>query len=565
MPLQSSLNIQRLLADKQIVVPDYQRAYAWDIPSDSSRSSQVDVFLADLERHQLSHSRSPYYFGHFLFERTAEKLHIIDGQQRLTTITLFLQALICRLRTLRALNEEEESCVRDMIRCGHLLRFQTIDYDRQVMNDVVFDGVKIDYSALETKSALRILRAFDYFTQQLRDKPLAWLVRMLAVVAQARCTAHLVHDKAEAIQMFIFQNNRGKRPSNLEVTKAQFMYAVHLRAEDPHLRERLIEDLNARFGRIYKAIASTGYRIDEDDVLLYTLRVQHNSLWESAPLESIEQALSSDDALDFIQRFVKLLEASFVYLSAFFGRDEKEHFAIHSLVCLGSLAIALPFIIKAYRQVMPMENINALCSAFEGLLLRHRLIGSRADLTSRLNDVFATFCESDADIQPLLDRIAHLKSAQKGWWAFWNDAKLEEALEGDISHASARHLLWKYEVHLEGEGQQGYHPRRFDRIERPELEHIAPRSEPSCDVHGYGEYSEDFRSLYLNCLGNYLLLSKSHNCAVGNIPFARKLATYNHSAQQREIQSFLGEDGVWGMDAIDKRHERMVGVLMQQL
>lgn len=100
-PLQSSLNLQSLLADKQIIVPDYQRAYAWETPSDSSRSSQVDVFLADLERHQLCHSCSPYYLGHFLFERTDDKLHIIDGQQRLTTITLFLQALFTQLRSLR--------------------------------------------------------------------------------------------------------------------------------------------------------------------------------------------------------------------------------------------------------------------------------------------------------------------------------------------------------------------------------------------------------------------------------------------------------------------------------
>lgn len=563
--MQSSLNLQSLLADKQVIVPDYQRAYAWETPSDSSRSSQVDVFLADLERHQLSHSCSPYYLGHFLFERTDDKLHIIDGQQRLTTITLFLQALFTQLRSLRELNDDEKRCFSDLIRCGHMLRFQTVNYDRQLMNAVVHGGEKVDVSGLETKSAQRILRAFNYFTEQLRHQPEAWLVTMLRVLSQARCTAHIVRDRAEAIQMFIFQNNRGKRPSNLEVTKAQFMYAVHLRAEDEHLRENMIEDINARFGRIYKSIASIGYRIDEDDILLYTLRVYRNSLWEHAPLEIIEHALDSHDALAFIQNFVSLLEASFVSLSAFFGKDEKAHFAIHALVSLGSLAIVLPFIIKAYRQIMPMTDITALCSAFEGLLLRHRLISSRADLTSRLNDVFETFCEQDSDIQPLLKRVAYLKTAERGWWAFWNDLRLEEALQGDISHATARHLMWKYEVYLEGRGQRGYQPHRFDGIERPELEHIAPRSEPTCTPHGYGDYCEDFKTWYLNCLGNYLLLSKSHNCAVGKIAFANKLATYNHSAQQREISEFLAEDRLWGMEAIDKRHERIVRILMNQL
>lgn len=563
--MQSSLNLQSLLADKQVIVPDYQRAYAWETPSDSSRPSQVDVFLADLELHQLSHSHSPYYFGHFLFERTDGKLHIIDGQQRLTTITLFLRALFTRLRSLRELSDGEARCFSDMILCGHMLRFQTVNYDRQMMNAAVSGGAKIDFDGLETKSAQRILHAFNYFTEQLRDKSQAWLLKMLSSVSQARCTAHIVHDRAEAIQMFIFQNNRGKRPSNLEVTKAQFMYTVHLRADDEYLRENMIEDINARFGRIYKSIASIGYRIDEDDILLYTLRVYRNSLWESTPLESIEEELAGEEPLAFIHGFVQLLESSFVHLAAFFGKDEKSYFAIHSLVTLGSLAIALPFIIKAYNFAMPITGITALCSAFEGLLLRHRLVGSRADLTSRLNDVYVTFSDENADIQPLLMRIIKLKTAERGWWGHWNDAKLEEALEGEISHANARHLLWKYEVFLEQLGQKGYKPNRFDRLDRPELEHIAPRSEPSCRPHGYGEYSEDFRTLYLNCLGNYLLLPKLHNCKVGNIDFASKLSSYIYTVQQREIASYVGEDGLWGMEAIDKRHERIVKVLMGQL
>ncbi|WP_420359762.1 GmrSD restriction endonuclease domain-containing protein [Aeromonas caviae] len=49
------------------------------------------------------------------------------------------------------------------------------------------------------------------------------------------------------------------------------------------------------------------------------------------------------------------------------------------------------------------------------------------------------------------------------------------------------------------------------------LEHIAPTTEPENKPHGYDNYDEEFRNQSLNCLGNYLLLSKSHNCAVGNM------------------------------------------------
>lgn len=99
---------------------------------------------------------------------------------------------------------------------------------------------------------------------------------MLETVQNASCTTHLVKDESEAIQMFIFQNNRGKKPSNLEIIKAQFMFNVHLFGGEK--KEALIEEIKSRFEKIYKSISSIEYRINEDEVLTYTLHVHFNSL-----------------------------------------------------------------------------------------------------------------------------------------------------------------------------------------------------------------------------------------------------------------------------------------------
>ena len=79
---------------------------------------------------------------------------------------------------------------------------------------------------------------------------------------------------------------------------------------------------------------------------------------------------------------------------------------------------------------------------------------------------------------------------------------------------------------------------RFDDIKDPQLEHIAPQTENEEPEAGYDEYDEEFIEEYLDCWGNYLLISKSHNSSIGNKPFAVKLASYNGPnslAQQREI------------------------------
>jgi hypothetical protein len=564
--VEASSTIRSMLANNRIVVPAYQRAYAWDTPAEgSSRASQTQVFLSDLEAYRSSNSRSPYYFGHFLFEQTQGEYRVIDGQQRLTTITLFLAALFACLQAKRALTEDEQDRYKDMIKRESQIRFKTVDYDNQTFVDYVINQSRTAAPASLTTSAQRLINAFDFFKKKLGAQPEAYLTDMLRIVSKASCSTHPVRDEAEAIQMFIFQNNRGKRPSNLEVVKAQFMYAIHLHGEDQQAKESLIEEIQNRFETIYKSISAIEYRINEDDVLQYTLRVHFNSLWESGALDRIDKMLAAEAPLEFVKDFTNSLAISFEHLSVFFGDDERNSFPIHSLVTLGGIAVVLAFILKAYRFGLPLSDKNQLCVAFESLIIRHRLIGTRADITSRINDAYEAFTSDAPSIAPVLELIDYLKTTKNWWWAYWNNEKLAEALEVEIGHPTAKHLLWKYEVHLKGQGQRGYEPQRYSDIKRPELEHIAPSTEPTARPHGYGTYDEIFKGEYLNCLGNYLLVSKSHNCAVGNIPFAEKLATYQHNAQQREIAKFASAGSVWDQDAIQVRHDKIVAALMAEL
>jgi len=552
-----------MMAGNKIIVPSYQRAYSWDTPTEKvDKNTHTDVFLTDLEEYYKSNTSSPYYFGHFLFEEKDKFFYVIDGQQRLTTIVIFLSALFTKLKVLRDLTEDEEVCYEDMVRRRGTIRFSTVDYDNQLFIDYVIEQTRTDKNGLETESARRIIRAFDFFKQQLSSKSEEYLTKILSIISNSTCTTHPVKNESEAIQMFIFQNNRGKRPSNLEVVKAQFMYNVHLYSDED--KDILIEEIKNRFEKIYRSISSIEYRISEDDVLLYTLKVYFNSLWETNALERIEKRLLEENPINFIKEFTQSLAVSFDHLSIFFGKDERENFSIHSLITLGGIAISLPFIIKAYKFGLQSNDIGELCASLEHLVLRHRLIGTRADITSRINGVFERFTESSKEIQPIIERIESMKTASEWWWSYWNNDWLEKSIQGKINHKIAKHLLWKYEGYLEKQGHEGYTPKRFDSIEKPELEHIAPTTEPSEKPHGYSEYDEEFRNQYLNCLGNYLLLSKSHNCAVGNVPFSKKLETYKYNEQQREIQQLVLENGVWNKEAIQTRKAKIVRFILEK-
>ena len=571
--MEASTTIKGMTQGNQIFVPNYQRAYSWEVGKSPSEKKQVDTFLADLEDYLSSMATakdskdfSPYYFGHFLYENTGDgEYAIIDGQQRLTTITIFVSALFSLIEEERSLTDKEKILKECLIKHYSTYQFKTVGYDDQLFKDYVIEKVKKDHSGIDTTSGLRIVEAYDFFVQEIRKMPLQKRESLLQTVAYASCTTHVVKGKAEAIQMFIFQNNRGKKPSNLEVIKAQFMYHIHIYGGKE--TQAMIDEVENRFGRIYHSISSIEDFVDEDSVLTVTLKVHFNSLWEENSIEKINTELAKPTQLDFIKKFSLSLENSFNRLSKL-NYDRKNDVNIEASLLCGRYNVVLPFYIKAYGNDMPAADVSHMGKAIADIVLRDNVIKTRADLRSRLNDVFQKLGHS-ADI--VVNKINYLKHTTEWWWAYWNNEAFKSAIEvnwNSYYHWIAKIILWKYENYLiETEGKSGYAPKSYNSIKEPHLEHIAPQTEKEGEqvATGYDTYDDDFKDHYLYSIGNFLLLSAPHNESIGNKPFDKKRATYDQLRQQREIQEMTESDHLWDREKIQKRKDKIVSFVLENL
>jgi len=563
--MEASTTISGMMRGNRIFVPDYQRAYSWDTEKkESDTKKQVNVFLIDLEDYLHSEVKTPYYFGHFLYEKTEENVYaIIDGQQRLTTISLFLCALFNRLKKLRQLTDTEEDLFEDLIKRRGVYKFSTVQYDNQLFRDYIVDGIKKDRYGIDTTSGQRLVDAYDFFVKKLSNIDVSHVEELLSAVTKSSCTTHIVNGEAEAIQMFIFQNDRGKKPSHLEVIKAQFMYNIHIYGGDD--TNTLIEDVKSRFEHIYRSISSIENFVDEDTVLTHTLKVYFNSLWESNSVERVNSEIGKSTRLDFIRNFSIALERSFNNLARL-NSDKKNDINIEAALLCGKYEIVLPFFIKAYTNGVDISEISKMAKSLGDIVLRDMIIKTRADLRSRLDGVFKTFNDSVDDI---VKHIEWMKNSDSWWWAYWDNDALKPALEANwfsYYHSIAKILLWKYENFLISDGKLGYAPIHYDSIYKPHLEHIAPQTEnEEKEAAGYDTYDEDFRQNYLLSLGNFLLLSEPHNESIGNKPFALKRSTYNQLKQQREIQVLTESDGVWTRDKIGVRKDKIVKFVLEHL
>lgn len=554
------------MAGKSISVPNYQRAYSWDTDSVNKSAKQVNTFLSDLLNYINSHSSTPYYFGHFLFEEKGENEYaIIDGQQRLTTTVIFLSALYKRLKEIRNIEKVEDFdddlyiSYCNTIKQRSQYRFSTVDYDNQMFRDYVIDQTSNDRSDIDTLSKARIADAFDYFKARLADIEEKELLALLNAITHASCTTHVVKDAAEAVQMFIFQNNRGKKPTNLEIIKAQFMYHIHLHAPSEET-EPILSEITERFEHIYKSISQIESYLDEDNILNYTVKICRNNLEDISSTDFVNENLGKTDSITFIRDFTRLLASGFTQVAKFL-QQEKENMLYHALLVSADKSIMFPFIIKAMRNGMEQDGLNLLAKSLEQIFLRNRIIGTRANLLWRLNTCYQ---EMKSDAMTVVNHIEWMKN-RNDWWGYWNNEELTRCLNMGMYHQTAKILLWKYENHLIVSGKSGYTAVRYDSIETPHLEHIAPQTENTEVDNGYCPYDEDFHNRYLECLGNYLLLSGSHNISLSNDRFQIKRDSYTHLQQQLEVLRMTEQDQLWDKEKIRQRHSKIVDYLMQVL
>lgn len=323
--------------------------------------------------------------------------------------------------------------------------------------------------------------------------------------------------------------------------------------------------------------------INEDKILLYTQRVYFHSLDEEKPMEKIINVFTNNNGVDsikFICDYTLALENSFKYLKSFLDEAETRD-DFHSFVVLTSCDTwATPFIIKAYQFGLPEETIGKLCNAFENMVLRDKFIKSgnnsyyHLNIGTRFREVFKNFTDENKLIDGILDRVQELKITNDSQWNNLNLEQTMEKLAGIIKNeATSRYILFRYENYLIKNQTPSGKPFRYDSI-TPNLEHIAPKTPSSASPgkDGYcGIYNEDLENKYLHDIGNHLLLEKSHNEMISNLPFIDKdgepgkRSSYTHLEQQKEVQEMTKNGECWDKIRIDARRDKLVKFIVDML
>jgi uncharacterized protein with ParB-like and HNH nuclease domain len=496
-------------ADRIFKIPSYQRTYTW-------KEENLKDFFDDLVNQR---GEKPYFLGTFLFHKQDnrkdyEVIDIVDGQQRLTTVIIFMKILIERLLELESSEVTEKTYKRYVKDTEGVYKLELENADSSFLNQYIFENN--DLATFETPSQKDLYFAKTYLKEELFRLPKYDLERIYKILKKSTIINYVVNDLSDATQIFELLNDRGRRLTNLEGIKSFLMYKISsLKLKD---HEQPLNTIQNCISKIYRIIEGDG--LNENDILRYHTIAFEDSKVEvyNSPDKFIKDKINhlfitdtedieiKETILDYINR---LTESFLIYAKLRRNEMKSEH--LDNFFMIGKVGPFYPFLMIVYKN--QEDRLDEFCKLLSRFTFRASFIG----LQNRNEKLYKSIRRKE-DFFQLFDEIV-----KDNWWNIKN--RTIETLEFEnyykwINKNIVKYILFKYENHLRKKPGFPSLTRKsyFDQDKRTKLniEHI------SAQKSGL-KFSNKFNESYLHSIGNLVIDSTAPNSSKGKKSIDKKL------------------------------------------
>ena len=532
-------NIRALLGGARYAVDYYQREYRW-------QSKQVAELIDDLankfmESYETSHERSAvegyghYFLGSIIISDKDGRKFIIDGQQRLTTLTLLL------IRLHRLLTDTEQKAQLTELISSQKFGKRSFNLDvaeRTAVMDALYTGQPFD-DAGQPESVTNILARYqdieERFPEELSGQALPyfadWLIENVHLV---EITAYSDED---AYTIFETMNDRGLSLTPTDMLKGYLL---------ANIRE---SDRRTAASQVWKAhiakLQELGKDEDADGVKAW-LRSQHAQNIRERKRGAAPQdfdligtefhrwvrAHEKDLGLASPSDFTRFIERDYAFYARQYHRlRQAADGYTPGLECVyynaqNNFTLQYPVLLAPLRiDEGEAETLRKLrvTSAYLDILISRRIWNWRAiDYSTMQYAMFLVMRDirgkSAGDLAEILSkRLANetetFASNDRFQLHGMNGRQIHRMLARMTDYVETRSgMASRYTEYIQRTGKQGY-----------EVEHIWA-NHPE-DHQGEFNHPNDFLE-YRNRIGGLLLLPKSFNASYGDLPFAEKREHY---------------------------------------
>lgn len=524
------------IAENFLAVPKYQRAFSWD-------NEDVSNFLADVNT-AFSNAAAEYFMGSVVLQGADQKFELVDGQQRLTSATLFVAA------ARDFLDAKGMSDVAKSLESQFLLTKDT--WSQQVHprltlsvyeNDFFLKRILLneDAPAPSRESHERLLKARDKFADFVRNLSQDfnnWFQRLQGIVLylerKTRVIQVIVPSQANAYVIFETLNDRGKDLSASDLLKNHLFGRA----------EQRIDEVQTKWNQMLGVLEAHG----GDDVVITYIRQLWSATREVAREKELfskikERIATSQQVVDFASELLDWAGPYSAILTPSHPRwKELGGDAAAIISSLDTLKVERyrPALLALLVHFKPEELVAAMRYILNGSVRYLVAVGAGGGTLE------AAWSAAARNVSTR--KITTAKQFAKDMQAIIpNDEVFRAAFKGLRVSKSflARYFLSSLERFARGEKNCELVPNTD--VAAVNVEHVLPEHLGP----GWAALHADVAAAYYGRLGNQVLLKAKVNSEIGNRGFEEKQKFL--AASEFGLTRQVGESKSWGPDEIERR------------
>lgn len=508
-------SLAKIFSDDYVfTIPNYQRPYAWGC--DQARELLDDLLGALASAPAQLSDAAPYFLGSIVLikaEATPEA-KVVDGQQRLTTLTLLLSAIRATVgddelqKDITGCIYEKGSLVKGtQARYRLLLRERDRDFFRQYVQHENGLQALIQLNPMLPDAQIRLRDNAQVFMVRLAKLPQAELVRLVQfVITRCYLVTVATPDLDSAYRIFGVLNSRGLDLSATDILKAEIIGGIEPALRDAYTKkwEDEEEDLGRdEFGDLFSHIRMVYHKAKPQGTLLKEFK-EHVAP-ASQPRSFVDEVL-----LPMAQAFAELRDAD--YASTHHAEQVNEHLCwLNRLEFKDWVPPALSFFVRHRQQPEAVLNFfRDLERLAYSMLARKAGVNGRIERFSALTNAVEVGADLSAAPSPL--QLSPEEQHQT-----------YSALNGPLYDTHSPRALALLLLRLDDLMSDGSASYQHDVVS---VEHVMPQQPAPNSQWAAWVPDKSQHQLWVHRLGNLALLSRKKNSSASNRDFAWKKSAY---------------------------------------
>lgn len=558
------LPLIKVLEKRLFAIPDYQRAYSWKTQQRNELFQDIEkiLFASDTNRH--------HFMATIVCLQTnqteeigtdeLERLDIVDGQQRLTTLIILLKAIAIFLeKSGGELEKNEADKLNELIvkDNGRLILLQTNHVSKVMFANYLMKGKMPSENELTTLAEFNLNRAFIECEKFVERFKISDAVLNLLKIVKNRLDFifYVLEDEGAVYTVFEVLNSRGLAVAWLDKCKSMLMGIVFENFSSLLAKEKMIL-LHDIWSNIYSTIGKQLVKDDEILTVSATLWYEGDALGKPLSVEKSIECFrnvclnNADKTVDVSQWILKVTKE----LVKLYSNPRLN--AVTDISHARMLAIAIR-LADHYSQsdredmLLEWEKVTFLIFGLHRMDSRYR-VGDYVRVARKISKNLINKEDAVKEIRFIANRFTIQEALPKIMGEDWYGS-----YDNDL-----KYLLYRYEEYLANKAGEKISEDIWEKIwsDSPAttIEHIHPKTYNEKWKGKIGNSQEEIDEV-VNRIGNLVLLPPGINSKAGQKKFAEKKEVYK-SYHLLMLNKIIESDD-WNKSSIDNREIELLGFI----